>query len=148
MADPLFWRLVYPDDHVEDEPDTNASILLSRPGAVELHVCRLGAMQGERVPVSRIPLVEDDVVYRPIFYRRRSMAPDATDVRLDATVIGRGLANVKADRAARRRLQKTGQAEVKFNSKLWASFDGATFGDCPQELIDPAAIENLLLNSA
>lgn len=146
--DPLYWRLVYADDHVEDEPDDNRSILYSRPDPIEFHLCRPGnAGEPARVAIHRIPLFEDDVRYMPIFYRRRSMAVDDTATRLDATIVGRGAASKNLSRAARRRIAKHGgavSAEVEFNYTLWASFDGQRLEDCPMDLVDQPAIERLL----
>lgn len=147
--DPLYWRLIYADDHVEDEPDENRSILYAHADPIEFHVTRPGrAGEPPRVAILRIPLFVDDVRYLPIFYRRRSMAADMTDKRLEATVAGRGVAVQNLSRAARRRVMKHGgavTAEVAFDYTLWANLAGEAFVDCPMSLVDQEAIEHLLL---
>lgn len=152
--EPLYWRLAYPDDHVEDEPDDGASILLSRPGAVRLFAMR-PTPEG-RQPSFAVWLVDPDTQqhFKPIFYRRRaalrSHDPRAAVTILDATVAGRGIATHKMNRAARRNAKLRGQPiqDVGFDGTVWASLDGETWGDCPREHFDEAAITNLLYNTA
>lgn len=144
--EPLYWRLAYPDDHFEDEPDEGRSILLSRPGAVRLFAMKPTA-EG-RVPSLAVWLVDPETQqhFKPIWYRRRSAYrnhnPAFARTELDATVAGRGIATEKLNRAARR------NAKLGFDGTIWASLDGDTWGDVPRALFDEAAITNLLYNTA
>lgn len=153
---PYYWRLVYPDDSVMDEPLDHASILLSRPGAVELHVCSAGLMQGERHPRMRLPLHDDSGrLFRPIFYRKHSMNADSSDHTMDCTVIGRGTLQVddpKLSRAERQRMKRDGavdvNAPVQFDCFLMAALGERAFVQPPPAwAIDQTAIENLLVNT-
>lgn len=138
MNDPLLWRLVYPDDHVEDEPLTNASIRMSRPGAVVLLACvpeKGPGGQDYRRPIFRVNLFNEDEadgrLYKPVWYRKRSMAMNAqmSGSRLEVTVMGR-----------------CREGDNTWDGTLWASLDGLTFGDCPSWAEDPIAVENLMLS--
>ena len=147
MSDSLYWRLAYPDDHLEDEPLDNASILLSRPGAVRLFAMRPAG--DHREPMFAVMLIDEQGErYQPIFYRRRSMSMDGSGTNLDYVVIGRGKHIEQMSRAARRRAQLRGEVNLQFQGKLWASTDGVTFTDAPQHVIDETALMNLILNSA
>lgn len=132
MPDPLYWRLIYADDHVEDEPIDNASIRLSHRGAVMLMACAPErGPNGEdlRKPVLRVNLFDGERLYAPVWYRKRSMSAGTGDaaLRLDATVLGR-----------------VREGEHNFDGTLWASLDGKTFGDCPAWAMDQTAIEGQL----
>lgn len=150
---PLYWRLAYADDHIEDEPEDNASILFSRPGAVRLFAMRADG-KGGREPMFAVWLFDQESgqTFKPIFYRRRSVALDEKEVKLDATVVGRGTIEVKPQTRAQRRQESLHggdkRADVQFDGALWASTDGQSFVDAPEKLIDRDAITNLLVNSA
>lgn len=136
-----YWRLVYADS-VMDEPDQGGTILDSRPGALVLLLCALPSMAAtlERVPFCKVELFEqgDKQPFSPLFYRKRSMAIDGTDQRLDLTVFGRGRA-----RATVIRTEDGARGEVGFDGQLWA-YNGDMVTDCPRWAIDEAAIEHLL----
>lgn len=145
-----YWRLVYADS-VMDEPDQGGTILDSRPGALVLLLCayrwqetqdsRLTTVAAPlRVPFCKVELFEqgDKQPFSPLFYRKRSMAIDGTDQRLDLTVFGRGRARAIVIRTA-----DGARGEVGFDGQLWA-YNGDMVTDCPQWAIDQAAIEHLL----
>lgn len=134
--DPLYWRLIYADDHVEDEPKGNASIRLSHKGAVMLQACEPvegpnGADFRQAVfQVRLVDVAEDDSrMYTPIFYRKRSLTP-GTGSRLEATILGRA---------------REGEHDV--DGTLWISYDGETFEDCPDWAFDKEAIDGLLVGA-
>lgn len=133
--DPLYWRLIYADDHVEDEPKTNASIRLSHKGAVMLQACE--PVEGPnsadfRKAVFQVRLIDvaddDSRIYTPIFYRKRSIELKGRgDSRLEATIIGRA---------------REGKHNV--DGTLWISYDGETFEDCPEWAFDREAIAGIM----
>lgn len=109
--DPLFWRLVYPDDSTISESLTNTSIYKAKPGAVELH-----AVKNDGAAILRIDLRPD---YKPVWYRKRG---GFAVVELDATVMG-----------------KVREAEDTYDSTLWAAHGGQIV-DCPTRFFDLAAV--------
>lgn len=136
MSDPLYWRLYYADGSYQDEAEDGSSILMSRPGAVILV-----AMKGPepRLPVCKVELFDTEKFWKPIWYRKRSvkvrtsgLAASQEAVQLDATVFGKALAGERKDDRA------------KVDVNLYASFDGVTVVNCPQDAIDQGAIDNLL----
>lgn len=137
--DPLYWRLYYPDDTFIDEPLSNASIKLARPGAIILAACRpLTGPQGQdlRKPIVRVDLFDstevDGRLFKPVWYRKRSIGVFSGKrelPRLDLTIFGRAR-----------------EETHEINSTLWASpDDGTTVIDCPGEAIDMRAIESLVV---
>lgn len=125
--DPLYWRLIYADDHVEDEPLANASIRLSHRGAVMLQAC-VAEPKDMRRAVFQVRLIdaESNHIYTPVFYRKRSLTP-GTGSELVATVLGRAR-----------------EGEHNIDGTLWISYDGQTFEDCPDWAIDREAIDGIM----
>jgi hypothetical protein len=118
------WRLVYLDDRMLDEPPQGSTILERWPNPVELHLMDITGQSVMRVPIP--------VGYKPIFYRRRSVAMNfgtgqQGDAQLEGTVFGYGK-ETSSDGKARLWMWSKGQAV-----------------NCPQTMIDQSAIEHLLM---
>lgn len=138
MPDPLFWRLIYADDHVEDEPLANASIRLSHKGAVMLQACVYepdahGNDMRRAVYQVRLIDAENARLYTPVWYRKRSMTAlgaGGGTIALEATILGRA---------------RDGGNDIE--GTLFISYDGQTFEDCPAWAFDRVAIDGILLGA-
>ncbi len=129
---PLFWRLIYADDHQEDEPLAQASIRLSHRGAVMLQACYYepdahgNDLRRAHFQVSLID-AEDARIYRPVFYRIRSLSAGVDDARTEGVVVGRAR-----------------EEDNEVGGTLWLTTDGDSFVDCPEWAVDKVAVEGLV----
>lgn len=83
MGDPVRWQLLYRDGTRRAEPLEGATIRETLPDPLELQL-----IDARDVPVARVMIPRGR---RPIFYRRRSMAPGEAAPTLEATVFGYGV---------------------------------------------------------
>lgn len=114
----LFWQLNAATGATTLEPPQHASIRLAPSDSV-----RLVVIEADGSPIVQVPLIEDGVAYRPVFYRRRSQMPGEASSRLDAVVFGRGR-----------------ESGARIDSTLWAVVNGRIV-DCPSTLIDTEMID-------
>lgn len=125
-----YWRLLYADGSVADEPEDTTSILVCPAGAMAVAVCTGPAW-------ARVPIVMEYMDHErlpshgpwvPIFYRKVSMAPGGESTP-DLIVFGRGC---------------EGPNEV--SSRLWALRDGKAV-PCPAWAMDMGACQSLVMES-
>lgn len=142
----LYWRLIFPDGTVADEPDEQCSIgHVGRANAGIIVVTRPGP-DGERIAVVGEPLSllgatmlgkDPDQYLRergatpwaPVFYRKRSISlGDGAEPTTDLIVFGRA--------------RITG--EGRLDGHLFAVYRDGTVGPCPSWALDATATENLV----
>jgi hypothetical protein len=125
-----YWRLLYADGRVADEPDETTSIRVCPSGAMALAVCT--GPEGRRVPVVMeymdAPREPGHSPWQPVFYRRVGTSPGG-ETTIDGVVFGRAC---------------EGPNEIK--TSLWAMRGGKPI-DCPEWLIDQTACQSLVMES-
>ena len=126
-----FWRLIYADGRVADEPENTTSIMVCPPGAMAVVVC-------SGPPENRTPVVMEYMDHDrlpssgpwvPIFYRKVSGAPDGNGNQVDLIVFGRGC-----------------EGPNEIHARLWALRDGKAV-DCPAWAMDMGAVQSLVMES-
>jgi hypothetical protein len=128
MSEPVRWRIAFAVHPDIDEPADGGSIALAAPEWRAHHASELVLIDPLAQPIVRVSLECDGGGWKPIFYRRRSLALDGRGqhTRLDAIVFGRQRPSLAGH-----------------DVTLWLlGHDGFAL-DCPEELIDLAAIGHL-----